>query len=509
MANRRYKNGQYRHQFTLLPPSIEDYVSEQNPVRAIDAYIATLNLSQLQFKNTAYSNSEGQAVYGISPGQPAYDPAILLKLYLYGYLNRIHSSRRLEREAARNLEVIWLLENLCPGYKTIADFRKNNANALKAVNKDFVLLCRELKLFGGEQVGVDGSFFKGNTSKNNIYTAEQLDNQITDLEQKISNYQQQLAEQDARDDQAGIGSLIEDSSLSEKIAQLKAKQAQKKALQSKLLKSGNSQISTVDPDARLLSKNGQTTAGYNTQIAVDSKHKLLVAVEVTQDGNDSQQLMPMLEKAQEVLQSEQLTVLADAGYYNGDQLKQAEDQGISVYVPIPKTVDAAAKDGRFGREQFQYDEASDSYQCPQGESLSRSDYARERGKRKAHVYQSKPSVCKDCPLRTQCLSAKANYKKLERWEHQDVAIRHKERMKQAHGMMKKRASIVEHPFGTLKHRAGMHHFLMRGLEKCRGEFNLMALCYNFTRVMKILGFEAFRDYCAQRSEKTQENVKYA
>lgn len=500
MANRNYKTGQYRHQLMLLPPSIEDYVSETNTVRAIDAYIETLDLNILQFKNVTP---------GITAGQPAYDPAILLKLYLYGYLNRIHSSRRLEREAARNLEVIWLVSSLRPCYKTIADFRKNNAAALKAVNKDFILLCAELKLFGGEQVAVDGSFFKGNASKNSISTSKILDKQLSDLEKKIETYQQQLAEQDAKDDKAGVGSLIEDPNLNDKITKLKEKQKQKKALQAKLLASKDSQISTVDPDARLLSKNGHTTAGYNVQIAVDAKHKLLVAVEVTQDGNDTQQLVPMLEKAQEVMQSPDLKVLADAGYYNGDQLKQAEDLGITVFVPVPKTVDAASKDGRFSREQFHYDESSDSYHCPQGETLTRSEYARERSKRKAQVYQSKPSVCRGCPLKTQCLSAKSNYKKLERWEHEAVAIRHRERMSKAHGIMRKRSSIVEHPFGTLKHRAGMHHFLMRGLAKCQGEFNLMALCYNFTRVLKILGFETFRDYCAQRFENGQRNVRFA
>jgi hypothetical protein len=280
-------------------------------------------------------------------------------------------------------------------------------------------------------------------------------------------------------------------------------------LQAQLNALPDSQISTVDPDARLLSKRGQTTAGYNVQIAVDSRHKLLVAVDVTQAGNDTQQLIPMLEKAQEVLQSEALTGLADSGYYSGEQLKQAHEQGIELYVPIPNKKGTAEKEGRFTRDRFIYDGEKECYHCPQGEPLARYGKLRAQGHRNVWIYKSKKSACKNCPLRPQCLTQKASCKKLERWEHEALVDQHRERMKGARPMMIKRSSTVEHPFGTLKHRAGMHHFLMRGLEKCRGEFSLMALCYNFTRVLNLLGVAAFRDYCARRLGKGGEKPIYA
>lgn len=489
MAIRNYKAGQNRYQTVLLPPSIDEYVSENNPVRAIDAYVATLNLLSLNIQNSCS---------GLTSGQPAFHPGILIKLYLYGYMNGIRSSRKLEREASRNLEVIWLVDNLRPGYKTIANFRKDNSAALKTINKDFILLCRQLNLFKGNEVAVDGSFFKADASKDSIYTAKKLEQQLAELDKRIELYQEQLAEQDASEDKKGLGSLVDDQYLAGKIELLKKKQAEKKALHDQLKISPDTQISTVDRDARLLSKRGQTMAGYNVQIAVDSQHKLLVAVEVTQDGNDTQQLMPMLEKAQEILQSEQIIGLADSGYYSGEQIKQANEKGIGIYVPIPKTRGPCMEEGRFTRDQFTYDTENDCYHCPQGERLTRYGKLHERNNRNLWSYKSKRSICNTCPLRQQCLTEKGTTKKLDRWEHEHLVDRHREHMKGSGAMMKKRSSYVEHPFGTLKHRAGMHHFLVRGLEKCRGEFSLMALCYNFTRVLNILGVEAFRDYCAQR-----------
>lgn len=500
MTAKNYKVGQDRYQSSLLPPRVDEYVSENNPVRAIDAYVTTLDLVRLKIQKCSS---------GLTAGQPAYHPSLLIKLYLYGYMNGIRSSRKLEREAARNLEVIWLVDSLRPSYKTIANFRKDNSAALKAINKDFILLCKQLNLFAGDEVAVDGSFFKADANKDSIYTAKKLEQQLAELDKKIEAYQQQLAEQDATDAKAGLGSLVDDPGLADKIARIKAKQAEKKALQNQLNASSDSQISTVDSDARLLTKRGQTTAGYNVQIAVDSQHKLLVAVEVTQDGNDTQQLMPMLEKAQAVLQSEQLTGLADSGYYSGEQIKQAHEQGIKLYVPVPNKKGRAGKEGRFTRDRFTYDGENDCYRCPQGEQIARCGKLRPQGTRNVSVYKSKKSACKNCPLRPQCLKENATYKKLERWEHEALVDQHREHMKGTRPMMINRSSYVEHPFGTLKHRAGMHHFLMRGLEKCRGEFSLMALCYNFTRVLNILGVAAFRDYCTQRLGNSETNQVFA
>jgi len=488
---RKYKSGTSRQQTALLPPSVDEYVSEGNPVRAIDAYVDTLDLAFMGVKNS-------QA--GSHAGQPAYHPRLLIKLYLYGYLNGIRSSRKLEREAGRNLEVIWLVEGLNPVYKTIANFRKDNSQTLTAINKDFILLCKQLGLFAGETVAVDGSFFKGNASKDSIYTEKALARDLLELDKKIAAYQAELDAQDRRDDQSGLGSLVEDSQLQEKIEKLKDRQAGKQALQQQLANSSDSQLSTVDKDARLLSKNGKSVAGYNVQIVVDSHHKLIVAQEVTQDSSDIKQLSPMLEKAQAVLQSGQLNGLADAGYYSFEQLKQADDKGIAIYVPVPKSDGRAVNKGVFARERFSYDPGTDSYRCPNGGQLHRSGGLKERQGRRVWTSRSKASMCNSCSIRGQCLGEKTSRRAIERWEHEHLVEQHKQRMQGARGIMKQRSGMVEHPFGTLKHRAGMHHFLMRGLEKCRGEFGLMTLCYNFTRVLNLLGADKLREYCLQRAK---------
>jgi transposase len=500
MTVRRYQATLNRQQDMLLPPSVEEYVSAHNPVRAIDAYVNTLDLAALGFRNA-------QAAAGA--GQPPFDPGALLKLYLYGYLQGLHSSRKLERETHRNLEVIWLVEGVRPSYRTLADFRQGNSEGLRAVNRDFMLVCKELALLGGEEVAVDGSFFKANARKGSIYTEGNLDAQLQALEAKIAAYQRALAEQDAADDQAGRGSLVEDPLLAQKLDALRAKQAEKQALWERLKAGSDKQISTVDADARLLSKRGQSVAGYNAQLVVDAKHKLIVAEDVTQDGNDLQQLAPMLNQAQEILLSEHLTGLADSGYFEGNQLKTCEDQGLTVYAAIPDKSKAIAAEGRFTREQFAYDAEQDRYVCPQGHSLTASGKTHQKNGKRLQRYQSKSSDCSACPLRGQCLTDKAAVRQIHRWEHEAVVERHRQRMAQRPDAMKKRAALAEHPFGVLKHRAGMHHFLMRGLKKCRGEFSLMVLGYNFTRVLNLLGIDGLRDYCARRSENTPRYAVYA
>jgi len=499
VTSRRYKSVSSRQQISLLPPSIEDYVHETNSVRAIDAYVETLDLAKQGFQNTAG---------GICAGQPAYPPEALLKLYLYGYINRVRSSRRLESETHRNLEVIWLIEELRPSYKTIADFRKNNSKALTATNRDFIWLCKDLQLFGAETLGIDGSFFKADASKASIYNEKKLNQQLQELEDKINAYQQQLAAQDEADNEAGLGSLTEDKQLNEKIAVLKEKQATKKALQTRLQENDNKQISTVDPDARLLSKRGQTIAGYNVQIAVDAKHKLIVAEAVTQDGNDTQQLMPMIHKVQAILSSTNLSVLADSGYYEGNQLKQCEDQHIIAYVAIPDRSNVNTQ-GRYTRALFTYNVETDTYICPQDMPLTRYGRAYQINNKNYARYKSKVSACKQCPVRNQCLTDKATSKQLMRWEHEEFAERHQNRMQNSKGIMRQRGALVEHPFGTLKRRAGLDHFLMRGLEKSKGEFSLMVLGYNFTRVLNILGIGTLRDYCLQRNKNNTVNLGFA
>lgn len=492
MSVRRYQKTQNRHQEMLLPSRVEDYVSENNPVRAIDAYVDTLDLADLGFRHANEVTS--------MRGQPPYNPAALLKLYLYGYIHRIRSSRKLEAETRRNLDVIWLIEALKPHYKTIANFRKENISALKSTNRDFILMCKELKLLGGKSVAVDGTFLKADASKQSIHTKNNLDKQLKQLDEAINAYHEALSQQDKADDLAGKGSLIEDKQIQEKIEQLKQRQAEKKALLKQIEKSEEKQLSTVDKDARLLSKRGQSIAGYNAQIAVDEKNKLIVANDVVQDGNDKHQLTPMLKKAQDILQSENLEAYADTDYCTALQIKGCEDMNITAYVAIPKHASSAKQQGRFSNEDFHYDKESNCYLCPQGNKLEPREKPTERDGKRLYVYRSKANSCNSCPLKKKCLSKKSTTRKIYRWEHQEIMDQHQQRMDKNKTSMKKRASLVEHPFGTLKHRAGMHHFLMRGLEKCQGEFSLMVMCYNFTRIINLLGTEFIRDYCVQRQE---------
>lgn len=503
MKHRRYQKSQDRREEMLLPPRVEDYVSENNPVRAIDAYVDTLNLEELGFKHTTFV---------VHAGQPPFNPVALLKLYLYGYIQHIRSSRKLACETQRNLEVIWLMRGNHPCYKVISDFRKDNCAVIKSVNRDFMLLCKELSLFGGEEVAVDGSFFKGDTNKSRIYTQKNLNKQIDAIEKKIIEYQRAIDEQDTTDNKADYGALSEDEELHEKLERLQERQAKKKALQKSLQDSDATQVSMVDKDARLLTKRGQTIAGFNVQIAVDSKHHLIVADDVVQDGNDSQQLAPMLEKAQKILQAENLAGLADTGYYNGTQLKLCEEQGIDVYIPIPKTPKEVLEEGKerhFTSADFTYDAEQDCYHCPQEKKITRYGKVRCLRDKNYISYKSKRAICNECPLRERCLTGKTNHKEILRWEHSEVYIRHQKRMETRPDNARQRGALVEHPFGTLKHRAGMHHFLMRGLEKCRGEFSLMVLAYNFTRVLNALGVDVLRDYCVQHTENELKNGQYA
>ena len=307
MPERRYREVQSRSQFALLPPSMDDYVSEDNPVRAIEAFIDTLDLEALGF---------GHAEAYRGAGQPAYDPGLLLKLYLYGYQHRVRSSRRLEAETRRNLEVIWLCRGAAPSYKTIADFRKDNAAALRSANREFVLLCRELSLLGGERVAVDGTFLKAAANPDGIHTEKGLEKDLKRLDEKIAAYHRRLDEADAESE--GGADVGEDPELAAKIKALLEKREHGEALRERLLESGAGQVSEVDPDARLLKKKSKTVGGYNCQIAVDDKHKLIVAEDVVQDGNDARQLEPMMTKAGAAAGNGELTGLADAGYCSGE-----------------------------------------------------------------------------------------------------------------------------------------------------------------------------------------------
>jgi transposase len=486
MSERQYKQGIDRQQGYLLPVRVEEYVREDNPVRAIDSYVESLDLAQLGFTYTRP---------GLTPGQPAYPPQALLKLYLYGYLHRVRSSRRLAAECQRNLEVIWLVEGLRPSYKTIADFRQDNLSALQAVNCDFVQLCKELELFGAEYVGIDGSFFRGNVAKGHIYTRERLQRALAHLETDIARYLEELQQAD----QAEAGQASEgEPELAQKLAALQARQQKRQEQLRQLEKSGASQVAEVDADARLLSKHGACVAGYNVQSAVDAQHKLLVTCAVTQDGNDRQQLLPMGQAAQAVLGVEQLVTTQDQGYFNAEQIQACLACGITPFVPEPDTQAAVRGQDRLPRVAFTYEAAANRYRCPAGQELA-FHQSRLRGDKTVWDYRSDPQACAACGLRGQCLPAKMGFRTLTRWEHEEVLEAHRARMAESGAeKMRQRAGLCEHPFGTLKMRCGWTHFLLRGLAKVRAELSWMMLCYNFSRVLQILGLEAFCAYLRRR-----------
>ena len=495
MTNRTFKTGVSRDQPSLLPPRVEDYVAGDNPVRVIEAFVAALDLSKLGFR---HAGSGGGA------GQPPYDPADLLKLYLYGYLNRIRSSRSLEREAGRNLELIWLMKRLVPRYRTIANFRQENWKALKAANREFVLMLRELGLVGGEVVAIDGAFFDGNASKASIKTQRKLAKRLAEIEQEIEAYGAAIEANDSAEAERppagrdGGGDSSGGGDLAQKVAALMAKRASLQADLAKLEETGQTQLSRTDADARLLAKNGQVVAGYNVQIAVDDKYKLIAASEVVNDGNDTGQLYTMAKVAKEELGVETLTALADTGYYNGNELKACEENGIVAYVPQAKRTARLEAQDRISHEEFAYDTEADVYRCPASRLLSPTDGRKTNGNRIEIRYVSRKSDCDACALRARCVTVKIPTRTVHRWEHEAVLDRHRARMQDADAQMRRRAELAEHPFGTLKCRAGYRHFLVRGFDKVRGEWSLMALCYNFSRVLSILGIDAFMAYLLSR-----------
>jgi transposase len=466
--------------------------------------VKALDLAKLGFRH---------AKRGVGAGQPPYDPSDLLKLYLYGYINRIRSSRRLEREAGRNLELIWLLRNLKPGYRTIANFRKENWAALKAANRSFVLLMRELDLIGSTLVAIDGALFHGNASKGSIFTKGKLAKQIAELDREIDAYGKSLDANDteeARQQSGGPedGSKGDGGDVGEKMKELMARRERAQADLKELETSDKGQVSKTDPDARLLSKGDQTIAGYNVQSVVDDKHMLIVGSEVI-NRSDAGHLHVMAKAVKDALDVKALQVLADEGYYNSEDLKACEDDGIAAYVPIHEGNRKLEKQGRFPRKDFSYDASADVYRCPAGELLhpTKKPWTNASGRVEVRYLSSRMS-CDACPMRARCIAPEAKIRSVSRWEHEDVLDRHRARMasEDTSQLMRRRSAIVEHPFGTLKCRAGYQHFLVRGFDKVRGEWSLMALCYNFTRVLNILGFDRFTAYLAEKTSAAHKSL---
>jgi len=469
---KRFIEGEHRTQVNLLPECLDDYIAEDNPVRAVDAFVEELDLKELGFAGAEPAIT----------GRPAYHPAVLLKIYIYGYLNRIASSRRLEREAQRNVELMWLTGRLAPDFKTIADFRHGNGEGIRNVCCRFVRLCRDLKLFTQAIVAIDSSKFKAVNSRDRNFTPGKVDKRKEQIEESIQRYLKALETAD-RTQPAEVEAKTE--RLREKIKTLREQMRRMDTIREQLKRQPDEQLSLTDPDARSMVSQAKGTGvvGYNVQSVVDTKHHLIVAHEVTNIGNDRAQLARMAIAAKAAMGKERLEALADRGYYSGPEMKACIEAKITPMVPKPTTSNAKAE-GRFDKADFIYIAKDDEYQCPAGERAIHRFATVENGLT-IHKYWS--SACPRCPLKEKCTTS--DYRRIGRWEHEAVLEAMQRRLDGKPKAMTLRRSTIEHVFGTLKHWMGSAHFLTRRLLHVRTEMSLHVLAYNFKRLIEILGME--------------------
>jgi len=466
-----YIEGSHRDQTVLFPESLDEYIAGENPVRVIDAFVESLNLEALGFRHALLNET----------GRPPYHPGVLLKLYVYGYLNRIRSSRMLEREAQRNVEVMWLTGKLTPDFKTIANFRRHNRKAIQEVCRGFTTFCRDLDLFSRDLVAIDGSKFKAVNSRQRNFTDRKLQQAVKDIDQKIEAY---LTRLDANDEQEPKERKLSTEQLKEKIKLLKERMKKHKGLLQRMEESGQSQISLTDPDSRSMPIGGGriTDVGYNVQVAVDPRHKLIVDHQVTQAVTERGLLSKMALRAKEALGADRLEVLTDMGYYDGQQVKTCLEANITPYIPKPNT-SANTPLGLYGKEDFRYDPENDCYGCPAGEQLTFRFQSTEQG-RERRTYAT--SACAHCALKPQCTRSSQG-RRITRWAYEDVLEDMQRRVRANRQKMKLRKQLVEHPFGTIKRAWNQGYFLTRRLENVRTEMSLTILAYNLKRVIKILG----------------------
>lgn len=459
-----------RTQVSLLPESLDDFITEDNPIRVVEAFVEQLDLTAQEF----------DGVVPAATGRPSYHPAVLLKIYLYGYLNRIQSSRRLERECQRNLELMWLSGRLAPDFKTIADFRRDNGKAIRNVCRQFVVLCRQLDLFSQSLVAIDGSKFKAVNNRDRNFTQAKLRARMEQIEKSIDRY---LAAMDTADRTQSDIAEAKTSRLQDKIEKLRQQMQALKEMEQQLREAPDGQVSLTDPDARSMATSGKGTGtvGYNVQTAVDTRHHLIVAHEVTNVGHDRTALATMAEQAREATGAESLTVIADRGYFSGLEILACEQAGITPFVPKPMTSSSKAE-GRFGKQDFVYLPADDEYRCPAGQRAIKRFSTVEDGL-ELNAYWS--SACPRCPIRSNCTTS--SYRRLKRWRHEAVLEAMQQRLDRQPEMMRVRRQTVEHPFGTLKHWMGATHFLTKTLPRVSTEMSLHVLAYNLKRLMNIFG----------------------
>ncbi|MGE0503387.1 MAG: IS1182 family transposase [Rhizobiaceae bacterium] len=463
-----------RSQLLLLPEVVDDYVGPDNPVRFIEAFVDGLDLASAGFVRVVAKET----------GRPGFDPADMLKLYIYGYVNRVRSSRRLEAEAHRNIEAIWLLRHLTPDFRTIAAFRRINRSAFRKVFREFVILCRQLDLFGRDLLAVDGTRIKAVNNKDRNFTRSALSKFIREADEKLADYMKRLDASDAEEDRGGVESGGSGGKLAEKIAAIKDKRARHKAMLEELDRTGEDQISLTDPDARAMARMTKVGVGYNAQLAVDTKHKLIAEQEVCDQVIDLGLLAPTVEAAMETLGVETIEAVADRGYFKIEDIEACENASITAYVPKPLRGPAIAQ-GFFPKEEFRYDAAADTYTCPADQTLKLRYYGKLRENVKVIYCDRK--VCKGCGLGPSCTSK--SYRGVTRLENEAVLDRVAARLEARPDILNLRRESVEHPFGTIKQWMNQGAFLMRRLENVRGEFSLTALAYNIKRAITLVGVQ--------------------
>jgi len=468
---KRFVEGVDRGQSTLFPECLDDWIDENNPVRVIDAFVDRLDLGELGFE-------------GVEPaetGRPAYHPSALLKLYVYGYLNRVQSSRRLEREAGRNVEVMWLLGRLVPDHKTVADFRKDSGQAIRKVCARFVELCREMGLLATASVAIDGSKFKAVNNRDRNFTRAKVERRRAQLEESVARYLSQLDTADRQEPSEALATKT--ARLKEKLAKLGEEMRRLEGLEARMLAAPDQQISLTDPDSRSMATSGRGSGvvGYNVQVAVETEHHLIVTHEVTNVGSDRSQLARVAKETKATLQSDTLEAVADRGYFSSEEILACDQAGITVTLPKPITSGIKAK-GRYGKQDFVYLPEEDLYRCPAGERLKYYYTNVENG---LNLRRYWTNACRTCALKSRCTTAVQ--RRITRWEHEHVLEAVQRRLDENPQAMRRRRETVEHPFGTIKARMGATHFLMKTLPRVAAEMALHVLAYNLTRVMNIMG----------------------
>jgi transposase len=468
---KRFVEGVAREQSTLFPDRLEDWIGDDNPVRVVDVFVDELDLGGLGFDRVA----------PLATGRPGYHPSVLLKLYIYGYLNRVQSSRRLEREAGRNVEVMWLTGRLVPDHKTIADFRKDNGPAIRKVCSQFVALCGRLELFADASVAIDGSKFKAVNARDRNFTAAKMKRRVEQIEESVERYLHQLDSADRQE--PSLARATKTARLKDKIVKLKEEMGRLGKLEVRMLATPDQQISLTDPDARSMATSGRGSGmvGYNVQAAVDTSHHLIVAHEVTNVGNDRSQLSPMAMQTKATLEVDDLDVVADRGHYKGEEILACDEDGITVTLPKQLSSGIKAK-GRFGKQDFVYLADEDVYRCPAGEHLVYRFTNQENGLILRRYWTN---VCQDCAIKDQCTTGKQ--RRITRWEHERVLETVQQRLDEHPEKMRQRRETVEHPFGTIKYWMGYTHFQTKTLKRVGTEMALHVLAYNLKRVMAIMG----------------------